>query len=486
MDERLRELICDESRRGAPGDSAYTGAAGGSACGDLARVSVEVRDGAVAAVTVDSEGCGATHASVACVAEMAEGAGLLEAASIDPDAVAGELGGLTPGKMHAAILAVDALHRAVSAAISGGEAAGPPAEGERVLVALSGGVDSAVAAMLERDRGAEVVAVTLKLWSDPETDGTKACCSPEAVMGARGLSHRMGMPHLTLDLEGEFRERVVQPFLEGYAAGRTPNPCVLCNGDVRIAAMLDLADRVGAGRLVTGHYARVVDDGDGPLLAAAADPAKDQGYMLAGLPTRHLERISFPLGDMTKDEVRSLAAERGLPVSSKPESQDLCFLAGQGKREFLRRHAGLGERTGEIRDRSGRVLGSHGGHHHFTVGQRRGLGVASTEPLYVLEIDAERNLVVVGTREELLSQGVEIRDAVLHRDAGRVDAVKLRYRSEAVSARVPAEQWLPAGRYPSLELSLDSPFAGIAPGQAAVLMSGEEVVGHGTIESAAG
>ena len=149
---------------------------------------------------------------------------------------------------------------------------------------MSGGVDSAVAALLERERGAEVVGVTLKLWADPETDGAKACCSPEAVLGARALAHSLGIPHLTLDLEEEFRRRVVAEFVSGYAAGSTPNPCIVCNGEVRIAAMVDLAERLGATHLVTGHYARIVEDGDGPLLAAAADATKDQSYMLAALP----------------------------------------------------------------------------------------------------------------------------------------------------------------------------------------------------------
>ena len=161
--------------------------------------------------------------------------------------------------------------------------AGPPRSGERVLVALSGGVDSAVAALLERERGGEVVAVTLKLWSDQRTDGGRSCCSPQAVVSARALAHRLSLPHLTLDLERAFRATVVDGFVEGYAAGRTPNPCVVCNGELRIDAMLDLADRIGAGSLATGHYARVVDDGEGPLLAAAVDSAKDQTYMLSAL-----------------------------------------------------------------------------------------------------------------------------------------------------------------------------------------------------------
>ena len=198
-------------------------------------------------------------------------------------------------------------------------------------------------------------AITVKLWADPETDGAKACCSPEAVLGARALAHSLGIPHFTLDLEEEFRRRVVDRFVSGYAEGKTPNPCVLCNGEVRLAAMIDLAERLGAERLLTGHYARIVEDAEGPLLASAADAAKDQSYMLAALPPELLGRLGFPLTELTKPEVREIAARHGLAVARKAESQDLCFLAGQGKRGFLRRHGGLGDREGAVLDRSGRA-----------------------------------------------------------------------------------------------------------------------------------
>lgn len=347
----------------------------------------------------------------------------------------------------------------------------------RVVVAMSGGVDSAVAALLERERGAEVVGVTLKLWADPETDGAKACCSPEAVLGARSLAHSLGIPHLTLDLEEEFRRRVVAGFVSGYAAGRTPNPCIACNGEVRIAAMVDLAGRVGASRLVTGHYARIVDDGEGLLLAAAADEKKDQSYMLAALPPAMLGHVRFPLTELTKPEVRAIADRHGLAVARKPESQDLCFLSGQGKADFLRRHGGLGEREGDLL-RAGRPVGRHRGHHNFTVGQRRGIRVSAEEPLYVLAMDAEENTVTVGTRAELQANSVRVRDAVLHRDGATVDAVRLRYRSQPVPAAIEAAG---RGEHSGLDVRLEEEFAGVSPGQTAVLLSGEAIVGHGTI-----
>ena len=478
MDRELFEAyLRDESRLGPPAEGAFTGAAGGAACGDLSRISFLVSDGRINSVTFDAEGCGATRAATAAVAEMVDGSPVLEAALIDIDTVDEGIGGLTPAKRHAAQLATDALHRALQGVASSSL---PLADaGDRVAVAMSGGVDSAVAALLAREEGAEVVGITVKLWTDPETDGAKACCSPEAVLGARGLAHQLGIPHFTLDLEEDFRRRVVDRFIGGYAGGSTPNPCILCNGEVRLAAMVDLAERLGAERLLTGHYARIVEDGDGPLLATATDSAKDQSYMLAALPPQLLARLGFPLTDLTKPEVREIAARHGLSaVARKAESQDLCFLAGQGKRGFLRRHGGLREREGAIVDSAGRTLGRHRGHHDFTVGQRRGIGVSAPEPLYVLATDAAANTVTVGTRSELEKRSVRVCDAVLHRDGSAVDAVKLRYRSRALPAAVSAAG---AGRHPSLEVKLGEAFPGVAPGQTAVLMAGDRIVGHGTI-----
>jgi tRNA-specific 2-thiouridylase len=483
MDRELFEhYLSDESRRGTSAGEAFTGAAGGAACGDLSRISLSIDDARIAAVSFDAEGCGATKAATAAVAEMVDGTPVLEAATIDVDTVDAAIGGLTPAKRHAAVLASDALHRALAAAAASTRRLASVGAGERVAVAMSGGVDSAVAALLERERGAEVVGVTVKLWADPDTDGAKACCSPEAVLGARGLAHSLGIPHFTLDLEEEFRRRVVGRFVDGYTAGSTPNPCVLCNGEVRIAAMVDLAERLGADRLVTGHYARIVEDADGPLLASAADEAKDQSYMLAALPPELLGRLSFPLTELTKPEVREIAARHELTVAKKPESQDLCFLAGQGKRKFLRRHGGLTDNEGTVLDGAGRAVGRHQGHHNFTVGQRRGIGVSAPEPLYVVATDAIANTVTVGTRAELETRRVHVRDATLHRDGARVDAVRLRYHSRALPASIGAAG---PGRHEALEIALGEEFVGASPGQTAVLLEGETIVGHGTIAAPA-
>jgi tRNA-specific 2-thiouridylase len=345
---------------------------------------------------------------------------------------------------------------------------------------MSGGVDSSVAALSCAEDG-ETVAVTLELWADPENDADRSCCSATAVAQARSLAHSLGLPHFTLDLRSEFRAGVVDPFIAGYSAGETPNPCVGCNGHVRLDAMLAFADRLGCEQLATGHYARVAerDDARGPLLRVAADGAKDQTYMLAALLPSSLARMRFPLGALTKPEVRAIAAEAGLRVASKVDSQDLCFLAGTDRARFLARHADVRDREGTIETTSGAVVGRHRGHHRYTVGQRRGLGVAADTPLYVLDKDPVRNRVLVGPRAQLRTTHVSVRGARLHRDGARVDRVKLRYRSRPIPARLDGAP--DAGTHRALTLQLHEPVDGAAPGQMACLMDGELVVGWGTI-----
>lgn len=479
--ELLEHYLGDDSRLGEPPADSPRGRAGGAACGDLIEIGLRLREGRLGDVLQTASGCAAARAAGAAVAELADGATLHEAALIDAAAISEELGGLSPVGAHAADLATEALHRALGVAVSTSreQLLDAPDEGERVLVAVSGGVDSAVAALLEQRSGADVLAVTLELWSDPANDATQSCCSADAVRVARSLSHSLGIPHLTVDLRDRFRAGVVAPFLEGYAAGVTPNPCVRCNGRVRIEPMVDIAERLGAAALATGHYARVEREPEGPLLAAAADDAKDQTYMLAALPSEVLGRMRFPLGGLTKPEVRELALGAGLAVAGKAESQDLCFLAGVGKAGFLATHGGLEDSQGEIVDSSGAVLGTHQGHHLFTVGQRKGIGIGSTDPLYVIRTDAATNRVTVGPAAELEVEGVAIRDVTLHRPAARVGSIRLRYRSKPLVCRV--ERRVDAGSHDHLAVALGAPARAGAPGQTAVLLDGDLVVGHGTI-----
>ncbi|HEU5361775.1 MAG TPA: tRNA 2-thiouridine(34) synthase MnmA [Gaiellaceae bacterium] len=388
----------------------------------------------------------------------------------DADGLDADLRGLTlleAAAVGGETLVADALANALGPVVR----AAP--ETARVAVAMSGGVDSAVALMRS---GAAAVGVTLRLWLDPEgPDAERACCSPSAVVAARQLCHSLGLPHVTLDLREQFRRAVVGPFVRGYARGETPNPCIRCNGGFRFAELLAFARRVGAASLATGHYARVVEREGRLLLARAVDPAKDQSYMLARLDPRRLDRVSFPLGGQTKEETRAEAAAAGLAVARRAESQEACFLAGGDYRRFLERH-GLAAERGALVDESGREVGAHDGYWRYTPGQRRGLGVSASEPLYALETRPGANAVVVGPRASLTRRRVSARGR-LYVPARRVGA-KLRYRSPETAATV--EETASGFR-----LRLDEPAYGVARGQAAVLYDGDVVVGCGLITSSA-
>jgi tRNA-specific 2-thiouridylase len=404
------------------------------------------RDGCWALVRLTVEGERIVSAEAEGLERPLEGLTLLEAAAVGGDE-----------------LVVDALANALAPAFRAAPQRG------RVAVAMSGGVDSAVALLRA---GPEAIGVTLRLWLDPHgPDAERACCSPEAVLAARATCHRLGMPHVTLDLREEFRRAVVEPFVRGYAAGQTPNPCIRCNGSFRFAELLAFAERAGADRLATGHYARIVEHRGRLLLARAADPAKDQSYMLARLDPRFLERLWFPLGEQSKDETRAEAARAGLEAASRAESQEACFLAGGDYRDFLERH-GLGSADGPIVDEEGLEVGRHSGFWRFTPGQRRGLGVATGEPVFALRSDPRTNTVVVGARSALATREVWVRGR-LHVEVERAE-VKLRYRSPAVGADV-----IPGDG--GFRLALDAPAYGVAAGQAAVLYEEGAVVGAGTI-----
>jgi tRNA-uridine 2-sulfurtransferase len=456
---------------------AHTGAAGGAACGDLIRISLSIEPGSeqgrIADAGFDASGCGATIAAGSAAVSLTRGVALLEAAKIGAGEIARELGGLSAPKRHAAELAADALHRALGSAARA--AALSPRPG-RALVAMSGGVDSAVAALLVAQQARETVGVTLELWSDPENDGELSCCSAAAVRGARELAHGLGMAHLSIDLRAEFRAGVVEHWLADHAAGLTPNPCVRCNGNVRLDAMLELADALGSETLATGHYARVQP---GPLLRSAADTAKDQSYVLSALAPSSLARLRFPLGSLHKPQVRELAERAGLAVARRRDSQDLCFLAGTRHSAFLERHGGLGARPGAILDTSGRRLGEHAGVHAYTVGQRHGLGISAPQPLYVLSTDTNANTVTVGPRSELRARRLEVRGATLHREGRTVDGVRVRAHGRRFPCRLAGAPR--AGRHEHLGVELAEEAERTAPGQLACLYSGDVVVGHGTI-----
>jgi len=403
----------------------------------------------------------------ACVRLVLDGDRIVDA---DADGLDATLGGLTlleaaavPGER----LVVDALANAIGSVFSA------PAAPERVAVAMSGGVDSAVALLRA---GPAAIGVTLRLWIDPEAPASdRACCSPEAVIAARETCHRLGLPHVTLDAREAFRAAIVEPFVDAYAHGETPNPCTRCNGSFRFAQLLGFARRAGAARLATGHYARIVEHRDRLLLARAADPQKDQSYMLARRAPRHLDRIWFPLGEQSKEETRAEADRAGLAVARRAESQEACFLGGGDYRDFLDRH-GLSGRSGPILDESGKTVGAHEGFWRFTPGQRRGLGVSTGQPAFALETDPATNTVVIGPRASLARREVTA-SGRLFASVTRADA-KLRYRSPAVAADVETTA-------DGFRLRLDEPAFGVAAGQTAVLYEGDIVVGAGHITGSA-
>ncbi len=407
------------------------------------------------------------HGEWAAVRLLVDGDRIVEA---DAPGLERPLPGLTlldAAAVRGETLAVDALANALGPVFRAEPQAG------RTAVAMSGGVDSAVALLRG---GRRAVGVTLRLWLDPAgPDAERACCSPEAVIAARETCHRLGLPHVTLDLREEFRRAVIGPFLRGYARGETPNPCIRCNGGFRFAELLAFASRAGCTRLATGHYARIAEHRGRVLLHRGADESKDQSYMLARLDPKHLERIWFPLGEQDKETTRGEAARAGLAAARRAESQEACFLAGDDYRAFLGRH-GLAPRAGAVLDEQGRELGGHDGFWRFTPGQRKGIGVSAATPLYVLESDPDANTVVVGPRESLARRRV-VASGRLYVGVDRASA-KLRYRSPAVGARVSSS---PGG----FELDLDEPAYGVARGQAAVLYEGDAVVGCGLVSSAA-
>jgi tRNA-specific 2-thiouridylase len=357
----------------------------------------------------------------------------------------------------------------------------------RIVVAMSGGVDSSVAAALLAEQGHDVIGVSMQLYDNSQVteSGQRAfgtCCTIDDLYDARRVAATIGIPHYIVNFESQFGEHVISNFVREYVAGRTPIPCSHCNSDLKFAELLDRATAYDAEQLATGHYARITRDARGAYhLHRGADDAKDQTYFLFSLTQQQLSRAAFPVGHLDKDAVRAHARRLNLHVTSKPDSQEICFVPDGDYASFIERKAPEAARPGTVIDNDGRVLGTHAGVHRFTIGQRKGLGLSSTEPLYVLAIKPESAQVVVGSRDalgrtQLTANGVNWISGEAPQDWLAVSA-QIRHRHQAAPARVRRTD---EGR---IELEFDTPQTAITPGQAVVFYDNDEVLGGGWIDS---
>ncbi|MBK9007819.1 MAG: tRNA 2-thiouridine(34) synthase MnmA [Anaerolineae bacterium] len=358
----------------------------------------------------------------------------------------------------------------------------------KAVVAMSGGVDSSVAAALLKEQGYEVIGMMLRLWSEPGKEESNRCCTPDSMAQARRVAALLDIPFYVIDAKDVFRETVVEYFLEGYARGETPNPCLVCNRKIRWTFLLDHALALGADFMATGHYARArkvesdvlsLSKGGKVELLRAVDRNKDQSYVLHVLDQEKLKHALFPVGEYTKPEIRQIAEKHGLPTASRKDSQDLCFLAGEDYRNFLQRNAADMLKSGEIVTREGVAIGSHNGLANYTIGQRKGLGVASPVPLYVITKDAVRNTLIVGTQDELGSIELTARDVnwtsgEIPREPFRAE-VKIRYTAKE------AEAWVKPNGEEQVQVTFDAPQRDITAGQAAVFYQDDVVIGGGII-----
>ncbi|GAO39946.1 tRNA-specific 2-thiouridylase MnmA [Sphingomonas changbaiensis NBRC 104936] len=352
---------------------------------------------------------------------------------------------------------------------------GPDLKGKRIVVAMSGGVDSSVVAALAARSGAETIGVTLQLYDHGAAVGrTGSCCAGQDIRDARAVCDKLGIAHYVFDHESAFRTSVIDQFADEYLAGRTPIPCVRCNMGVKFTDLFRLARELGADALATGHYVRRVLGPEGPELHRAADPARDQSYFLFATTREQLDFLRFPLGGMPKPEVRAIAAELGLGVAAKPDSQDICFVPDGDYARLVRKLRPEAETEGEIVDLTGRVLGRHKGLIHFTVGQRKGLELGGQpEPLYVIRLDAAEQRVIVGPKRALAVGAARLSDInwIGGSYTGSLTA-KVRSLAKPVPAALDGDRILfPQGEY------------GVSPGQAAVLYAGDRVLGGGWIEA---
>lgn len=350
----------------------------------------------------------------------------------------------------------------------------------RVVVAMSGGVDSSVAAALLKESGFDVIGISMQLWNYSGDNNFGSCCSLEDIYDARRVSYQLDIPFYVLNLEEEFSKYVVDYFVDSYLNGETPNPCLKCNEHLKFDILLNKVFELEADYLATGHYARVVynEDRGNYRLLKGGDSSKDQSYFLFTLTQKELSRIIFPLGCLTKSEVRNIARMKGLRVSDKQESQEVCFVPDGDYPSFISKRVGMSSSGDIVDDREGKILGRHNGIYRYTIGQRKGLGISIGSPLYVTRVDKEKGRVIVGEEKDLLSQGLEAGfvNWISCRDSFPIDVdCKIRYRHHGVPSRV-------YFRDDRLIVYFNEPQKAVTPGQAVVMYQGDEVVGGGWIK----
>lgn len=461
---------------GPLGSSAAVGQAGGG-CGDVVRIYLEIDRDTVTKAAFLASGCPGAIAGASACAEMVTGLPVVEAAKVGAGAIVARLADLPVGRQNCVELSATALAAALERYASGDirlSGAG------RILVAMSGGVDSSTTAVkLHRD-GHDVMGITLRLHDYAEPS-PRACCTAADIDDARTVALRAGFPHLVLDMRAEFKTEVIDRFCRAYLTGRTPNPCVECNRNMRFTHLLDKAGALGAAKIATGHYARISGpDASGRYeLRRAVDRTKDQSYMFWAASQSVLSKILAPLGELRKEEVRELAADLSLAVAEKPDSQDVCFVPDGDYAGFVRRATGHTPLPGPIIDAAGRVIGEHQGLMSYTVGQRKGLGISAPEPLYVVALDVDNNALRVGYAEELAVSRFEVAELNLidpdRSGASFAAEVMIRYNGATQAAIVHPQD---DGR---AIIELQKPFGPVAPGQSAVFYDGDLVLGGGII-----
>ncbi|MDP1809393.1 MAG: tRNA 2-thiouridine(34) synthase MnmA [Actinomycetota bacterium] len=465
------------SRFVGPLESAGAVGQAGGGCGDVVRIYLEIAENTVTQAAFLASGCPAAIAGASACAEIVTGLPVVEAAKVGAGAIVERLADLPFERHNCVELSATALGSALEKYASA-DISLPGAD--RILVAMSGGVDSSTTAVkLHRD-GHNVMGITLRLH-DYAQPSPRACCTPADIDDARSVALKAGFPHLVLDMRAEFKLEVIDRFCRAYLAGRTPNPCVECNRNMRFTHLLDKAGALGASRVATGHYARILGpDTSGKYeLRRAIDRAKDQSYMFWAASQIVLSKMMAPLGELRKEEVRALAAGLGLPVADKPDSQDVCFVPDGDYATFVQRKTGHTPLPGPIVDAHGAVWGEHKGLINYTVGQRKGLRVSAMQPLYVLRLDMEKNHLIIGRKSELAQKRFAVTEMNLINATGEAGPfaadVMTRYNSDPKPAVIHQTS------EDTAVVELKEPSGPIAPGQSAVFYAGDLVLGGGII-----